>query len=127
MRWGYIAMSGATSENEKPKVGTRRRHLRPEEAQKLIATAGSAVAIRNAISCCCAWRIVMDCVPARLWGCYAPHGVEAVPRGKPEIEGNSDGMIAEKPLSGPDAEKAIATATGCVQKVKPNLLKPSQN
>src|ERR1700733_3220668 len=33
-------MSGATSENEKPKVGTRRRHLRPEEAQKLIATAG---------------------------------------------------------------------------------------
>jgi hypothetical protein len=26
--------------NEKPKVGMRRRHLRPEEAQKLIAVAG---------------------------------------------------------------------------------------
>jgi integrase len=33
-------MSSATSENEKPKVRTRRRHLRPEEAQKLIAAAG---------------------------------------------------------------------------------------
>jgi hypothetical protein len=33
-------MSSTTSENEKPKVGTRRRHLRPEEAQKLIAAAG---------------------------------------------------------------------------------------
>ena len=32
-------MSSANSENEKPKVGMRRRHLRPEEAQKLIAAA----------------------------------------------------------------------------------------
>jgi integrase len=33
-------MSSANSENEKPKVGMRRRHLRPEQAQKLIAVAG---------------------------------------------------------------------------------------
>jgi integrase len=39
MQQGYIAMSSATSENEKPKVAKRRRHLRPEEAAKLIAAA----------------------------------------------------------------------------------------
>jgi integrase len=33
-------MSSTLSVNEKPKVGTRRRHLRPEEAAKLIAAAG---------------------------------------------------------------------------------------
>jgi len=30
MQQGYIAMTGATSANEKPKVAKRRRHLRPE-------------------------------------------------------------------------------------------------
>jgi integrase len=39
MQQGYIAMSRATSENEKPKVAKRRRHLRPEEVAKLIAAA----------------------------------------------------------------------------------------
>jgi integrase len=33
-------MSSTVSVNEKPKVAARRRHLRPEEAQKLIAAAG---------------------------------------------------------------------------------------
>jgi integrase len=33
-------MSSTTSDDEKPKVSSRRRHLRPEEAQKLIAAAG---------------------------------------------------------------------------------------
>lgn len=33
-------MSSTTSDDEKPKVVSRRRHLRPEEAQKLIAAAG---------------------------------------------------------------------------------------
>src|SRR5580704_19686323 len=33
-------MSSATSDNEKPKVASGRRHLRPEEAAKLIAAAG---------------------------------------------------------------------------------------
>src|ERR1700722_19910908 len=33
-------MAGTTSDNEKPKVASRRRHLRPEEAAKLVAAAG---------------------------------------------------------------------------------------
>src|ERR1700731_273003 len=33
-------MAGTTSDNEKPKVASRRLHLRPEEAAKLIAAAG---------------------------------------------------------------------------------------
>jgi integrase len=33
-------MPSAASANEKPKVATRRRHLRPEEANKLISAAG---------------------------------------------------------------------------------------
>ena len=33
-------MSSTTSDGEKPKVASRRGHLRPEEAAKLIAAAG---------------------------------------------------------------------------------------
>ena len=33
-------MLSPLSDNEKPKVAVRRRHLRPEEATKLIAAAG---------------------------------------------------------------------------------------
>jgi integrase len=39
MLWGYSVMSSTASDNEKPKVSAR-RHLRPEEAAKLIAAAG---------------------------------------------------------------------------------------
>jgi hypothetical protein len=53
---------------------------------------------------------------------YAPHGTDVLPSGKPEIAGNNG-----EPHSGPAAEKAIATVTGCVQKVKPNLLRPKQD
>jgi hypothetical protein len=37
---GNSVMSSTTSDGEKPKVASRRGHLRPEEAAKLIAAAG---------------------------------------------------------------------------------------
>jgi integrase len=37
---GLSSMSSTTSDNVKPKVSSARRHLRPEEADKLIAAAG---------------------------------------------------------------------------------------
>ena len=63
-------MLSPLSDNEKPKVVGRRRHLRPEEAAKLITAAGKRGRYPERDKLLTAPSPMgTDCVPARLWDC----------------------------------------------------------